>query len=204
MAKKKGTNAKIAAPQEVQVLEAESVQPLANTKAPKRPPRKAKAPEPAADPVIDLDEDHEMPHAPKKKAKKAVKSTATSALTVASTPATRTGLRSNPDDTGPVIRTSLFGDPPKAKKKPVNTDAAPALLPESQEPKTGRQASRKPAISAKKPTLNSSSVDKVMPAPTMPNLKVCIPINLIVVLMHYRRPSNGVHPPMLCLRFPLS
>jgi hypothetical protein len=115
-------------------------------------------------------------HVPKPKAKKAVKPTATSALIVTSTPITRSRIRSNPDNAGTAIRTSLFEEPPKAKKRQANADAISAILPrEAQVSKKGKHASEKPPVSTKKSTLGSASVDKVMPAPAMPKSKVCMP-----------------------------
>jgi hypothetical protein len=181
---KRPAKSKKAAPQETQALEAESVQPVVKMKAPpKRPPRTAKVLKPADNSIIDLEEDNDMPvilyepaPVPKPKAKKAVKPTATSALIATSTPITRSRLRSNPDDAGTAIRTSLFEEPPKAKKRQVNADAVLAILPyEAQVSKKGKQASQKPPVSTKKSTLGSASVNKVMPAPAMPKSKVCMP-----------------------------
>jgi hypothetical protein len=181
---KKPAKSKKATPQETQALEAESVRPAVKTKAaPKRPPRTANALKPAEDSVIDLEEDNDTSiilykpaPVPKPKAKKAVKPTTTSALIVTSTPITRSGLRSNPDDAGTAIRTSLFEEAPKAKKKLVNADAVSAILPhEAQVSKKGKQASEKPPMPTKKSTLGSASVDKVMPAPAMRKSKVCMP-----------------------------
>jgi hypothetical protein len=181
---KKPAKSKKAAPQETQVLEPESVQPVVKTRAaPKRPPRTAKAPKPAEDSVIDLEEDNDMPlvlykpaPVPKPKVKNAGKPTATSALIVTSTPITRSGLRSNPDNAGAAIRTSLFEEHPKVKKKPVDANAVSTILPrEAQVSKKRKKASEKPSVPTKKSTLGSVSVDKVMPAPAMPKSKVCMP-----------------------------